>query len=221
MRNSIVRYVYQKNNFFFNYLRTACKILNIGQFDKQVYERKEKSKYKKVKKDIEMCKEEGAEYIICMLHIGGQYNNEPTALTKEICDLCLKFGADSIIANHEHVIHPLKSEKKFCIYSLGNLLAPTGILEEPYDKLSQYSVGINLDIKKKNGKIFTKYSFKIFTSFLDKDGIIKCRSVKSLVDEIDDCDCKKKIEEECQILLNRIYGTQNVLYSLEEEYDIE
>lgn len=41
---------------------------------------------------------------MCM-HIGGQYNESPSAYTKRMAKWLHKHNCEIVIANHEHVIH--------------------------------------------------------------------------------------------------------------------
>ena len=106
---------------------------------------------KKIKKEHDI--------VIDCLHIGGQYNETPNSYTKKIVKKSLKTGVDVISCNHEHVIHPIKCYgKQIVSYSLGNFLGTNGVLEEPFDKKSDVSIGLNLYIDKYSKAISCSYS---------------------------------------------------------------
>ena len=86
--------------------------------------------YAEVKEQIAAMKENGADFIIYVIHWGIEYETvqspEQTAIAQELCDL----GVDAIIGGHPHVVQPIDvltstdgSHKMFCIYSVGNALS--------------------------------------------------------------------------------------------------
>ncbi len=228
LANPLKRKVYLEKHLLFKVMRKLSKYMGLGQFRIPIYERREYMKpyLGNMKKAIKECKSEGADFVIVCLHIGGQYNNEPLEYTKDICNQSLDAGADAVIANHEHVIHGIDtslSGKKFCIYSLGNLLSSHGVTKEPFDKQAEYSVGVNLDIEKdvEGVGVNVEYSFRLFNSVLSGDGKVKC---EPLFFTIQNCADKEKREKLIVInneLVNRVLRTNKILYPLQEEYNIQ
>ena len=226
LANRYIRYIYTGKDIVARAIRKLSRDIGIGQFHIPIYERRESSSrtLKYYKETIKKCKEAGAEYIISCLHIGGQYNDEPLDYTKEICEFSLKNGVDAVIANHEHVIHGIDTDiidDKFCIYSLGNLLSSNGVTIPPFDKKSEYSVGVHIDLKrcKDNYKrILAEYSFTLFHSFLDDDGKVVCGL---LFDTISNCKDNKKRKDLIDInneLVNKVMGTKGKNYPLKQSY---
>ena len=71
----------------------------------------------------------------------------PNFYTKETVDWLLDKGVNIVIANHEHVVHGCKFDirnNKIATYALGNFLGSAGVLKEPKDKRSEYSVILNV-----------------------------------------------------------------------------
>lgn len=121
----------------------------------------------RLREQIKKCKEEGgAEFVIVLLHIGGQFNAMPSGYTVEVCEYCKENGADLMIANHEHVIHPFKNDSTFCWYSLGNFLSSDGVWNEPFDNLCQYSAVVHADLG-----IPTAMTYSLYKPLAEKDSV--------------------------------------------------
>ncbi len=77
---------------------------------------------KALKTDIEYAKQ-NSDFVIMLLHSGGQYNAEAEAYTKMLCERIKKMGADIIVTNHPHIILPCEFDENgiFTAYCLGNL----------------------------------------------------------------------------------------------------
>ncbi len=124
---------------------------------------------KYIKRDIEYAKA-NSDYVIMLLHSGGQYNMAPDAYTTLLCDRIRAYGADMIIANHPHIILPsLLDGDFFCAYSIGNFqtavyrsdVMPKGVMPE-------YSAAVYLDFE--DGEQEPHISFSIMNVVFDKDG---------------------------------------------------
>lgn len=224
LSNPLLRKIYNTNNFALKVFRKVCTVFHIAQFNKPVYEREGKCKKELSKyiQNIKECKMEGAEFIIACLHIGGQYNENPTKYTKKLCRLSLnKWGVDAVIANHEHVIHPIELQKtkenQFCIYSLGNFLSATGVIREPFDKMAEYSAGVHIYLTKDQNKVVPRYAIELFVS-VEEDGIIVSRSVLEYIEACTDKRHKEKLMEDTNVLLNRLFQTKQKRYPLQKEY---
>lgn len=116
---------------------------------KEWFERRTYDGYRKrlVNKDIQYFKKHHVDLIVGYIHIGGQYNTIPNFYTKETVDWLLDKGVNIVIANHEHVVHGCKFDirnNKIATYALGNFLGSAGVLKEPKDKRSEYSVILNV-----------------------------------------------------------------------------
>lgn len=72
---------------------------------------------------IQRTRDAGAEYIVALMHSGGQYNPQPDAYTEHLVEQLIQFGADMIIGNHPHVIQRFAWHKGHPVfYCLGNLI---------------------------------------------------------------------------------------------------
>ena len=218
------RMIYSSDNRVNRYSRKMLGKINPQRYDAPVYERPEPCKEERIRlrEQIRKCKEEGgAEFVIVLLHIGGQFNATPSAYTVEVCEECKDNGADLVIANHEHVIHPFKNDGSFCWYSLGNFLSSDGVWNEPFDNLCQYSAVVHADLAREDNGISAKYSFELFLSHENDEGQVVAEPVYELFEKCNDKTQKEKIRQECEMLLNRIYGTTDRAYEMRPCYEIE
>ena len=137
--------------------------------------------------DISYCKDHDCDKIIMCLHSGGQFNEEPTEYTKEICEFCLMHGIDVIVGNHEHVIQKFDSAKKtaFC---LGNFSSNYGIDRAPYDKNADCSIVLHAYISI-NGEV--SFSFSVMLSKREKSCIVTTPLFDDYRRETED---KRKVE---------------------------
>lgn len=137
-----------------------------------------------MKNDITRLRNNGAEYIIMLMHSGGQYNPFPDSYTRELVKRIREAGADAIIGNHPHVVHECIFDPDFTVaYSLGNFTFTPG--DSPASKLnpiSAVSVAATLEIEETDGKIKAKSINAIpLRSVILEDG----RSVVSPVESND------------------------------------
>ncbi len=110
-----------------------------------------------------------AEYVIMLLHSGGQYNKEPDAYTLTLCDRIRDFGADMIIANHPHIILPSSlCADFFTAHSIGNFQTAVYRTEVMGDSMPEYSAVLYLDFE--DGIREPKISFSIMKVLFDAEG---------------------------------------------------
>ena len=181
LSNSFIRKIYKENNILVKIVRKLFRIFHVFQFNKQVFERKEKSRFNVLKSETTKIKKiENPDYIILLMHDGGQNNNKPIKRTINRINKIKKLGIDAIICNHEHMIHEVKVEdNKITTYSLGNFISTNGVINEPYDKMQDYSIGINIYFES-DGKL--KYTFTIFKiTFNQKANLLQVNSLYDLI----------------------------------------
>lgn len=228
LSHPFMRKIWLSKHRTIRYMRAAAKRLHIGQFDKQVYERREKGRkeIQSFRNAVTECRNEGADYIAAFLHVGGQYNDGPTVYTRKICRLSRKFGVNAVIANHEHVVHGIDtmhmSDTSFCIYSLGNFWSSTGVTVEPYDKLVQYSVTVTIDLdKEKSGRVKAAYTFEIFCNRLNDNRRVVSEPLIDCITSCTDGDMKEKMIQDYIFLMNRICNTKGKTYPLQRRYEVK
>ncbi len=122
-----------------------------------------------IKRDIEYAKA-NSDYVIMLLHSGGQYNEAVDAYTSILCDRIRSFGADMIIANHPHIILPSSLDGDFfCAYSIGNFQSAVYRSDVmPKTVMPEYSAVVYLDFK--DGVHEPLISFSIMKIIFDKNG---------------------------------------------------
>ncbi|WP_026509721.1 CapA family protein [Butyrivibrio sp. LC3010] len=218
LSNSFDRNLLYNRKIPYKLLRVLYRAFGKGQFDVAPYERREKNKKRLTYyfEQIKKCRNQGADIVISMLHIGGQYNEQPSEYTKEMCSLSIENGASFVVANHEHVIHGWDYYNgHFCEHSLGNLVSVNGVTVEPFDKMAQYSMALNADIERE----IISYSFSLFHSVLKDNGKIVCIPVFDEWNSIE-ANKKDKLEKDVSVILNRLYHTQDKKYQIKSEYSI-
>ena len=84
----------------------------------------------KIKKEIDLCKEKGAEIIVVTMHWGVEYVLIENNVQRDLADFLIDCGVDMIIGAHPHVVQPMKIVKNkkgdknvLVVYSLGNLIS--------------------------------------------------------------------------------------------------
>lgn len=82
--------------------------------------------------DVEKLRSAGAEYIICSLHWGSEYVDEPKSVQERIAKAICEGGVDVLMGTHSHCVQPIElleverngvKTNALVIYSLGNLFA--------------------------------------------------------------------------------------------------
>ncbi|MBE6904005.1 MAG: CapA family protein [Ruminococcaceae bacterium] len=127
----------------------------------------------KIKNDAQKTREEGAEYIICVIHWGNEYQREPSSTQKKLAKWIFEnTEVDTIVGHHPHVVQPIEeivyekdSQEKTGIvaYSLGNFTSDQTKVD------TDWGLVVTIGIKKNGvtGKIsMNNYSY--FPSYTDK-----------------------------------------------------
>jgi poly-gamma-glutamate capsule biosynthesis protein CapA/YwtB (metallophosphatase superfamily) len=81
-----------------------------------------------LKIDILKAKKLNADYIICTMHWGAEYQSFPNNYQKQFENYCYELGADMIIGGHPHVLQPVEKKlvnkkEKLTVWSLGNFVS--------------------------------------------------------------------------------------------------
>lgn len=225
LSNYCIRKLYLSSNLIIRIIRKTFKILGLFQLKKPVYERNELSRKQKkeIINKIKEYKKMGADCVIMCMHEGGQYNKEPIKRTKRTVDFLIKSGVDLVIGNHEHVIHPIEyKNKKLISYSLGNFISTTGVTKEPFDKMAEYSILLNIYISKNDGKIkYDKCTFTIVKSvndYIEEKDSVKVKLLYDLIKESTSIEEKQNLMKDNQKIVKLVTGKNIDLNDLEEEY---
>ena len=153
---------------------------------------RDKKYLKRIKKDLNYAKN-NSDFVVFLLHSGGQYNNVVEHYTKKLCDFIKKNGADLIIGNHPHVVLN-KNDNIF--YSLGNFYATPYSNHNQVDDIPNYSIFLKITLNKKSKKV-DSVKYDVFKTEI-KDGY----PVTYSVDEIQN----EKTREELNYIINKFNG---------------
>ncbi len=123
--------------------------------------------------DIKYAKE-NSDYVIMLLHCGGQYIEKVDPYTIFIAEKIKEFGADIIVGTHQHVIQSCEHKDNYLkIFCLGNLFYDNRVegINYYFDSPT-YDAVFHLELSKdKNGKVKDKKSFSIYTTAFDEKGL--------------------------------------------------
>ena len=163
-----------------------------------------------MKKDIEKAKAE-SDFVVMLLHSGGQYNEFPEEYTKMLTEKIRDYGADIILANHPHIIQSTEYSDGFItVYSYGNFIfSPSSSDVHEIDSTYSALIGLCLD-KNADGKVSVKMKFSI-CKVIDDNGIPKVVNGYDFANENPD------YKEEVIAFANRFAGEKRY-DTLEKEY---
>ncbi len=188
--NRIHRGIYKRSgkNIFFRYIDKLWCLFHPEYIGKAYGERRQPDGFEllKMSQDIDEMKKAGPDLTLMCMHIGGQYNEKPSAYTLEMTKRLEDLGINIIVGNHEHRIHgcDLSNIKKgrFAAYCLGNLIGTAGVIEAPFKKDADYSVICHIDLDPASKEI-RRISYNIIRSTLDDTGIIQAMPAYFLFEE--------------------------------------
>lgn len=81
--------------------------------------------------DVEKVREQ-VDLVVCYLHFGQEYSNEPTAEQRKIVEALCSAGVDIVLGSHPHVLQEIylsEDHSKIAIYSMGNFVSSQKGLE--------------------------------------------------------------------------------------------
>ena len=77
-----------------------------------------------IKSEMDWCREQGVEILICYFHWGTEYQFEPDDADKELARFVIENGADIVFASHPHVVQPIEIVDGVPVYyALGNFVS--------------------------------------------------------------------------------------------------
>lgn len=127
-----------------------------------------------IKKELDLMREEGAEFITILLHWGEEYQQNPNNYQKQLAQLLANEGVDLILGSHPHVVQPIefvKSENidKEClvIYSMGNIISNQRE-EEMGFKESENGIIPLIDLEKADDNTVKIKNIKYIPTWVDK-----------------------------------------------------
>lgn len=85
--------------------KNAPDYINSFRYDNgKIYQEHEDN----ILKEIQWCKDNGAELIVCYFHWGTEYKSTPDQVDKDLAKKCAEAGADMIFASHPHIMQPIE-----------------------------------------------------------------------------------------------------------------
>ena len=153
---------------------------------KQVYEKETFHLFRKIsiRRTLRKIKGENVDLIVAHLHIGGQYNLEPSSYTRRVTNWFLSNGCDIVIDNHEHVVHgSLVSSDKVAAYALGNCIGSAGVTREPFGRRADYSIALHTYIDERTKRL-KKVSFSVLKTIVGSDDKYETWQVSDLLDRL-------------------------------------
>lgn len=111
MKIAVLNYTYGTNGL------TVAPPLIINYIDSAV-----------IRKDVEKAKQLKADYIICTMHWGTEYEPLPSDYQKKWEKFCYDLGVNMVIGGHPHVVQPIELEtvqnkEQLTVWSLGNYVS--------------------------------------------------------------------------------------------------
>lgn len=135
MRIALLNYTYGTNGL------TVDPPLIINYIDSSV-----------IRKDVKKARDLKADYIICTMHWGTEYESLPSAYQKKWEKYCYELGVDMIIGSHPHVIQPVErktvgNKERLTVWSLGNYVS------NQRDRYKNGGLMVATSLKKENDKV--------------------------------------------------------------------
>ncbi len=168
-----------------------------------------------LKSDIARAKEE-ADYVIMVMHSGGQYNIEIDPYTRHLASLIRAFGADIIVGHHPHIIQPCEyNGDHLTVFSVGNFIDSPAIIGEQ-EMNSRYNAVLHLTLEKTDAGISVKKQFSLYKVMEVKVGEeLHTDDTYDLYQESKD----PALKEEILFFANRFRG-EDVYTDVQEIYDL-
>ena len=126
-RDSLVPFIKDINGFKIAFLNYTYGTNGINPKDGMEVALIDKDK---IKKEINLSREKGAEIVVVCMHWGIEYVLLENNVQRDLADFLIENGVDLIIGGHPHVVQPMKvvrNEKDdkdvLVVYSLGNFIS--------------------------------------------------------------------------------------------------
>lgn len=133
---------------------------------------------------VEKTRAAGAEYIIILMHSGGQYNPEPDAFTEKLVRALLGWGADMIVGNHPHIIQKYAvRDGKPVFYCLGNVIStPSLSPEQMANPHHVNSIAVKPVLARTGGTVrMTSGTFRVMRSIQLPNGVTSVSPLYDLI----------------------------------------
>ena len=178
----------------------------IGSEVERIYNRKDEDyalvepHLKQLEQDIQKAKER-ADYVVMIMHSGGQYNEKVDPYSKYVAKKIKEFGADIIVGNHPHIIQESENKDGYLtVFSLGNFIdAPSVVGEKEID--FTYNAVLYLTLEKEDGRIVVQKEFGLW-KVVEENGKLYAADTYDLYQESKD----EKLKRDILYFANRFAG---------------
>lgn len=160
----------------------------------------------------------GADKIIFLSHMGGQYGTKPSVYSEMVVNHLLEKGVDYIVGNHEHTVQKsMRIDDKFVAYCLGNFAMSPNSDAATSDvlKKSNADVSILLHLDFLEESTSPIISFQVVKNVLDSHGISRVYLLHDLIEKEESDDRKKALIKEYTQIASRFSGRAIVSNSFE------
>ncbi len=160
--------------------------------------------------DVTRLRENGAQFIVFIMHSGGQYNPLPEAYTLELARRIRETGVDLIVGHHPHVIHPMPVEDGCpTAYSLGNFSYTPNFSPVGAGKRAEYSVVLRVDLEKQSEDkaAIAAMRFALCKSVFNRNGSTCVMTIPQLLAEAADEQERAALLRDNQFFVNKFRCT--------------
>ena len=159
-----------------------------------------------------------SDYVIMLLHCGGQYVEPVDPYTALVAEKIREYGADLIVGNHQHIIQSCENKDGYLkIFCQGNLLYDNRIENGDYFYDSpSYNAVLHLQLSKDSeGHVTAKKSFSIYTTATDQNGL------PTIMDSVDVWNINQEVYVKSQILhYANLFAGEERYQEVQERYEL-
>ena len=202
--------------------RIAQQVEELHRPDNPVFQKEILPYHDQLRRDLRILRENGAEFIVLIMHSGGQYNQIPDPYTLKLVDMILEMGGvDAIIGHHPHIILPCMMRKNIPVaYSIGNFIGMPNTAPDWAADYVDYSVVAHLHLRmNRPGSMLEKLTFSITKSVLRPNGVATVVPLCDLIRETSDPVLKSKLLEDNCRMVNLFRGSSGSEVPFCEEYE--
>lgn len=180
---------------------------------------------KQLKDDIAALRKNGADFVILIMHSGGQYNPEPDPFTRNLVDfICSEAPVDAIIGHHPHVPQICENRGRCPVaFSLGNFLYLPGSTPNNTRNLAEYSIVPTLTIRKSDqGKtMLDALDFSITKTITLPNGIPTVMPLYEYLQTIATGSEQETLIRDNQLVVNKFRNTPGVSVAPAKQYHFD
>ncbi|WP_458464221.1 CapA family protein [Paenibacillus sp.] len=117
-----------------------------------------------------------SDYLIVLLHSGGQFNIEPGEYSKFMMERLCELGADVVIGNHPHTVQRIENrDGRIVAYSLGGYCMSVSGEYLVHDCLPEYSLALHIDLSENRS---IKCEVTVLKGTEDRQGYLTVREAE-------------------------------------------